>query len=374
VVKRRIALATVLAVVIVATDRADADDFVRGDANGDGRASIADVQYLNNWLFRPGPAPGCRDAADVDDDGVVSGRDTMALFRHLALDAAAPPAPFAAAGSDPTPDGLGCDDSGEGEPLVDEAARVEILRAAGGDAGRNVEIALAFTNAVDVAAIAVTLRVPPGVLADFVHEDAIGQPSFDANDGRVRLVSWPWEDGGVATAPLVAARVRDGRLTIGIVGGLMDAASWPPAERGRHLLTLRLPTAEDAGPGPYDLLFEAAELVSTTGQAVVPRTTDATLTLHESPYFIRGDCNGDGGVDISDALFHLNFMFLGGPFPECFAACDADHSGATTGMAGDAIYILNFAFTGGRPPPPPFPACGPGLEWRLDCEQSPCEQ
>jgi hypothetical protein len=32
--------------------------------------------------------------------------------------------------------------------------------------------------------------------------------------------------------------------------------------------------------------------------------------------FIRGDTNGDGKIDISDAIYILQFLFLGGPAPE----------------------------------------------------------
>jgi len=77
--------------------------------------------------------------------------------------------------------------------------------------------------------------------------------------------------------------------------------------------------------------------------------------------FIRGDCDGDGQVtgSVTDAIFLLNYNFLGGGTPPCFAACDIDGDGMFTGMVTDAVYILNFNFLGGvAPPPAPFPGCG----------------
>jgi hypothetical protein len=80
------------------------------------------------------------------------------------------------------------------------------------------------------------------------------------------------------------------------------------------------------------------------------------------PVFIRGDCNGDGEVagSVTDAVFFLQFNFLGGPEPGCLAACDSDGDGAATGQVTDAVHILQFSFLGGPAPPAPFPLCGPG--------------
>ncbi len=75
--------------------------------------------------------------------------------------------------------------------------------------------------------------------------------------------------------------------------------------------------------------------------------------------FVRGDCNGDGNVigQVGDAIFVLNFNFLGGPVPACMAACDSNADGNVIGQVGDAIYTLNFNFLGGPAIPEPFPEC-----------------
>jgi hypothetical protein len=78
--------------------------------------------------------------------------------------------------------------------------------------------------------------------------------------------------------------------------------------------------------------------------------------------FLRGDCNGDGKVtgQVTDAVYLLNFNFLGGRAPPCLSACDANGDGRVLGQVTDAVYLLNFNFLGGRAPPAPFPGCGPG--------------
>jgi len=71
--------------------------------------------------------------------------------------------------------------------------------------------------------------------------------------------------------------------------------------------------------------------------------------------FIRGDANRDGGADLSDAVFVLVHLFLGGPMA-CPDAADSNDDGALD--ISDPIGILDYLFLGGSPPPAPFPAAG----------------
>ena len=74
---------------------------------------------------------------------------------------------------------------------------------------------------------------------------------------------------------------------------------------------------------------------------------------------IRADVNADGAfVALIDALFLLNYGFNGGPPPPCLAQADANGDRAVVSLI-DALFILNFGFSGGPPPPPPHPMCGP---------------
>ena len=75
------------------------------------------------------------------------------------------------------------------------------------------------------------------------------------------------------------------------------------------------------------------------------------------PVFLRGDPDGNGAVQLTDGIFLLNFLFLGGDSPGCFDAADADNNG--TIQMTDGIYLLNYLFLGGAPPPEPFEGCGP---------------
>jgi len=64
--------------------------------------------------------------------------------------------------------------------------------------------------------------------------------------------------------------------------------------------------------------------------------------------FLPGACNGQGVVDISSAVFILNFLFLDGGTPLCLIACDCN---GDLGLdLSDALCVLNFLFLNGPPP------------------------
>lgn len=72
--------------------------------------------------------------------------------------------------------------------------------------------------------------------------------------------------------------------------------------------------------------------------------------------FIRGDANSSGVLDLSDAIFTFDFLFVGGPTPDCDDSADANDDGLTD--ISDGIYSLVHLFLGDPPPPAPFPDCG----------------
>ncbi|MBN1419469.1 MAG: M20/M25/M40 family metallo-hydrolase [Planctomycetes bacterium] len=84
--------------------------FRRGDTDGDGELVIGDAILIFGYLFSQGPAPGCLDAADGNDDGRIDLADAIATLS--AIFAFRPLAPPEACGADPTPDPLSCDVDG----------------------------------------------------------------------------------------------------------------------------------------------------------------------------------------------------------------------------------------------------------------------
>jgi hypothetical protein len=82
------------------------------------------------------------------------------------------------------------------------------------------------------------------------------------------------------------------------------------------------------------------------------------------PSLRNGDVNADGDIDLSDGIYLLSWLYLGGPEPAPIA-CEAAYSNVRGGDANvdggvdlsDALRVLNFLFAGDRAP---APACGPG--------------
>ncbi|HLU46461.1 MAG TPA: lysyl oxidase family protein, partial [Planctomycetota bacterium] len=77
--------------------------------------------------------------------------------------------------------------------------------------------------------------------------------------------------------------------------------------------------------------------------------------------FHRGDLNQDGSLDVSDTIFLLSWLFLGGRTPSCRETGDVDDDGSAD--IGDAVGLLDFLFRGGPPPADPGP---PGLPCGFD--------
>ncbi|MBI4583300.1 MAG: sulfatase-like hydrolase/transferase [Planctomycetes bacterium] len=151
---------------------------------------------------------------------------------------------------------------------------------------------------------------------------------------------------------------RRGNLFVGSYS--QDGTSW--TELGRA--TIDMPEAILAGA--------AATATDTRGDFLTILATVCNLQVLK-PAFARGDCNGDGTADISDAISHLTSLFIGGDLSDCLEACDTNDDSASD--VSDAIYLLEFLFTGGPAPEPPFPGCGPDPEpgGTLGCQRVKCE-
>ncbi len=94
-----------------------------------------------------------------------------------------------------------------------------------------------------------------------------------------------------------------------------------------------------------------------------------TVVCAAPPRFLRADANASGAADMSDAVFTLSWLFLGGPAPTCLAAANVNADAAVD--ISDATHLLSHLFLGGPPPAVPFPACGAGeldADAELGCE------
>ena len=89
--------------------------------------------------------------------------------------------------------------------------------------------------------------------------------------------------------------------------------------------------------------------------------------------FVRGDANQDAQITISDGIFVARSLFDPAvPAPVetgCADALDTNDDGGVD--LSDVIWLLEYMFAGGAPVPPPFPATGPGGIAAPDCGSDP---
>jgi PKD repeat protein len=64
--------------------------------------------------------------------------------------------------------------------------------------------------------------------------------------------------------------------------------------------------------------------------------------------FICGDANGDEIVNVSDAVYIINYVFVGGDPPDPIESGDANCDGVCN--VSDAVWIINYVFVGGNEP------------------------
>ena len=93
---------------------------------------------------------------------------------------------------------------------------------------------------------------------------------------------------------------------------------------------------------------------------IVIVTADINITAAFITDFIRGDANGNGTLQLSDALYLVSYFagLVPRPYPE--GRGDANADGLIN--LGDILYLISYFRGNGPPPPPPSPPGGPGNE------------
>ncbi len=169
-------------------------------------------------------------------------------------------------------------------------------------------------------------------------------------------------NGGAGPA-FISVSLTEKGLTMGVI--IDDTAPFEtlPAGAGQKLINIEY----GAGPsGAFGAVYEVRYsdnlgdppvqvLFVIEGFEKRPATLPGLVSI-PGVKFLRGDLDGNGSIDITDAQIILNWLFLAGRRPECFAGADVNDSREIN--IADPIYELNFLFNGGQPPPRPFPECG----------------
>jgi hypothetical protein len=115
-----------------------------------------------------------------------------------------------------------------------------------------------------------------------------------------------------------------------------------------------------------DPIFDTAGLINPHYQASISLGSDSvfywrfrsysgggwTEFSHTFAVFIEGyncgDANADLKINVSDAVYIINYVFVGGNPPQPLMSGDANCDDKIN--VSDAVYIINFVFVGGHPP------------------------
>ncbi|MBI4604692.1 MAG: hypothetical protein HY721_22245 [Planctomycetes bacterium] len=184
------------------------------------------------------------------------------------------------------------------------------------------------------------------------------------------LTSGSGNEGAVSTVVLSFAEpVTLPPAGTAVVGRIEVEAPFPTADCTRRL-TVFYVDGRRGSSGPIENLIDQLELTARPtlgGCAIDLRGLEAVLLQ-------RGDANGDGDQDISDAITIVLHLFAGGLPLGCSDAADVDDDGTLS--LTDAIALLVHLFRGGTAPPAPFPECGvDSTADPLGCERhDPCAE
>jgi hypothetical protein len=338
--------------------------FVRGNVvdpveGGDPVVDLNDGVGLLAFLFLGRSIPDCIDAADVNDNGLVEISDYAFLVNYMFADGPEPPAPFTTAGTDPTP---GVTIPSDGDPRF----TFTLGASAGVPNNTGIAIPVTLSNTEPITGLTMVFQYSPA---------------------QIRIDEMVTEENtllSIQSAEYIIAEFDNNR-GVAFISALKDFATpfwfqvssdpYLPAGENQLVATLKcgIVVSADMGFAPiafadglkiYDddgvpidteKLPEAHNLVALGAETVRPvLSTGGGIDIRRG--FIRGDSNKDDGVDISDPVFLINYIFLGMKMPPCLDAADANND--TRVDISDPIWLLNYLFKGGPQPSEPFPQPG----------------
>ncbi len=101
-------------------------------------------------------------------------------------------------------------------------------------------------------------------------------------------------------------------------------------------------------PHDGEITFPVAFLLSNTGTAPFGQVISKLKSMLSSGTAGCGDADGTGVVSISDAVFLINYIFIGGPAPSPLSSGDVDCNEIIT--ISDIVYLVHYIFMGGLVP------------------------
>jgi hypothetical protein len=138
----------------------------------------------------------------------------------------------------------------------------------------------------------------------------------------------------------------------------VSVEEWNGTDFKWHNLAIQIDNSELVAWRDGKIVFEhydtALAHMPTTGYIELSNTYQATcfddvlLSSTGEEQFLCGDADSNDVVNVSDAVFLVNYIFGGGPPPEYPESGDGDCSGNIN--ISDAVYLIVYIFAGGSAP------------------------
>lgn len=315
---------------------AEAQEFRRGDADGDGVITITDASRVIHWLLGSDAPPPCSDAADADDSGGIDVSDMAAILQYLSGDPLAPDLSGACV-VDGTPDALGCSSYGAcpDKPVsIPDPQHVLRIGDHPASVSSTTEVPVYYDNDSAGGLAALSL----GVAHDETQVDLLQvEMGVDLASRMPAIQSIQQVPGGWRAYFIID----------------LYGSESVPAGVGYELYraTYQLAVDRDAAIVFSDQLGDPVLPIRADihggAMTVLPTVVDGTLHVAR---FRRGDANGDSSVNIADAIFLLLARFIGGDPPACRDAADVNDDGVID--LADPISVLGGLFVPASVLPP----------------------
>ena len=143
-----------------------------------------------------------------------------------------------------------------------------------------------------------------------------------------------------------------------VAGGQLQISTKLPVALSRGLDSAGVVYSADLSAGVIDASSPSYAARGSAGQVVAGYSSSPSFGMSSGflqdsgPSYICGDANSDGNVNISDAVYLIQYIFAGGPAPNPLTSGDANCDGMVN--ISDAVYLIVYIFGGG---PAPCAAC-----------------
>jgi len=313
------------------------DGVVCGDANGVGypgfgNLSLADSEYLMNYLYRGGPAPVPQCVGDCNADGIVNVADSFIVAKYLYKGCDPPNTSCCPSYAHITQKTTTAEEAFNRitPHSTDNVMIVENTTAYLGAIGHIIYVNGSWNT--DLGGYGIVLIYDPSVIK--VTSVSTVDTVIDPDDFWLFISDYSYTPWYIKSAvlltysqPLSAGSGPLFKITVTINKN---------APIGDTILDL----VTTPGNPPYMCVYTLADGTDD----LFPALIDGVLTIT----VLAGDANTDGEVSVGDVVYLINHLYQQGPAPYPLESGDVNNDGVIN--VGDVVYLINYLFRGGPAP------------------------